>query len=295
MRYEIEERRLTSFDGTEIAYHVVGEGLPVLLCNGLGGSWQAWTHQIDYLADRYQFISWDYRGLYASGPPPEPAALDMRSQACDALEIMEAEGIDRAALFGWSMGVQVALEIFRAAPQKVAALVILNGVPGRPFDTLLNAGVMDKVVPPVLRGLQSIHQVVELVVGQLVKQPETVQWIKRIGLAASTLDEDVFHALADSFRDLDMKTYMKTLELLGEHDAWDVLSSIDVPTLVIAGGRDLMTPGAVAERTAQRIRGAELMIIPKGTHYAAVEYPEMINLRIEKFFTERGYTVKPSP
>lgn len=293
MRFEVEERRVTSFDGTEIAYHVVGEGLPVLLCNGLGGSWQAWTHQIDYLGDRYRFISWDYRGLYASGMPPDRDALDMRAQACDGLEILEAEGIERAALFGWSMGVQVALEIFRAAPQKVAAFMLINGVPGRPFDTLLNAGVMDKVVPPVLRGLQAAHQLVELVVGQVVQQPETVQWLKRIGLAASTLDETVFHALADSFRDLDMKTYMRTLEMLGEHDAWDVLSDIDVPTLVVAGGKDVMTPRAVAERMTNQIAGAELMIVPKGTHYTAVEYPEVLNLRIEKFFTERGYAATP--
>ncbi len=292
MRHDIEERRITSFDGTELAYHVVGDGPAIMLCNGLGGSWQVWTHQIDHLADRYRFVSWDYRGLYASGPPPDPDALDMRSQACDGLEIMEAEGIDRAAVFGWSMGVQVAFEMFRAAPHKVAALMLMNGVAGRPFDTLFNAGVMDKVVPPVLRGLQSIHQLVELVVGQLVKQPETVQWVKRVGLAANTLDEEVFHQLADSFRALDMKIYMRTLELLGDHDAWDVLLSVDVPTLIVTGTRDLMTPRAVAERMAERIAGAELMSVPQGTHYVAVEYPELLNLRIEKFLAERGYEAK---
>ena len=77
----VEERRVTSYDGTDIAYHVVGRGRPVLLCNGLGGSWVAWTHQIRYLSDRYRFISWDYRGLYRSGPPATPGALQIDAHA----------------------------------------------------------------------------------------------------------------------------------------------------------------------------------------------------------------------
>jgi anthranilate/para-aminobenzoate synthase component II len=44
-----------------------------------------------------------------------------------------------------------------------------------------------------------------------------------------------------------------------------------------------------AERMARRTRGSEIMVLPGATHYAALEYPEMINLRLEKFFRERGY------
>ena len=79
------------------------------------------------------------------------------------------------------------------------------------------------------------------------------------------------------------------LEKLGEHDASDVLAQIDVATLVIAGDRDLFTPRSQAERMARRIPGAEIMVVPGGTHYVAVEYPELVNLRIEKFFRERGF------
>jgi pimeloyl-ACP methyl ester carboxylesterase len=285
----VEEHRVASFDATDIAYHVTGQGLPVLLGNGLGGSWRAWQHQIGYLDGRYRFISWDYRGLYRSGPPPSLDALRVEDHVRDALAVLDAEKIERTAVIGWSMGVQIAIELFRAAPERVAALVLVNGVAGKPYDTVLDTRALRHVLPRTIRTLGRISPVVEAVTRQLVRSPETVVWAKRVGLASSTLDEDLFRELAGSFEDLDMEVYMRTLELIGEHDAYDLLPSIDVPTLVIAGDRDAMTPRSAAEKMVRAIPGAELMIVPGGTHYVAVEYPELVNLRIEKFFTERGY------
>lgn len=290
----VEERRVRSYDGTDIAYHVVGQGPPVLLCNGLGGSWVAWTHQIEYLRDRYRFISWDYRGLYRSGPPATPDALQVDAHARDGLAVMDAEGIDGAALLGWSMGVQVALETFRIAPERVSNMTLLNGVSGQIYESVLNLGFMDKVVPPALRALGGAPRAVEAVVQRAVGFPGTVRLAKAFGLAAPTLDEEIFEALAASFKGLDMGVYLRLLELLGEHDATPLLPSVDVPVLVVAGERDVMTPHVAAARMAATIPGAELMVIPGATHYAAVEYPELVNLRLEKFWLERGYPARAS-
>lgn len=249
----------------------------------------AWSHQMRYLSDRYTFISWDYRGLYRSGPPSDPTALRVRDHMQDALAVLDAEGADSAAIFGWSMGVQVALELFAQHPERVRNLMLINGVPGTPWNTVMNVGFMGDLIPPVIRGIGAMPRIAEAVTRRVVNMPETVQWAKRIGLAARTLDEDIFQRLASSFADLDMGIYMRVLEYLGEHDAAHVLGDVDVPTLVIAGDRDLFTPRAAAERMARRIAGAELLVVPGGTHYVAVEYPELVNLRIEKFFRERGY------
>ena len=288
---QVEERRFVSFDGTDIAYHVTGEGPPILLCNGLGGRWKAWSHQIQYFRDRYRVFSWDYRGLYESGHPPDGEALSVPLHARDGLRLMEEEGIERAAVVGWSMGVQVALEMFREAPERVAAMALINGVAGRPWDYVFNVNMIGRLLPTVLQGLGTVPKVIEAVVAQASRMPETVQWTKRIGLASSTLDDALFAELAEDFRTLDMGTYIHLLELLGEHDAWDLLPQIDVPVLIVAGSRDAFTPSAAAERMARRIPGAEIMVIPGATHYAALEYPEMLNLRLEKFFRERGYDV----
>jgi pimeloyl-ACP methyl ester carboxylesterase len=286
---QVEEKRIESFDGTELAYHRVGQGRPILLCNGLGGSWMAWTHQISHFRDRYDFVSWDYRGLYRSGRPPNADALRVEDHARDGLAVLEAAGAQKAVLAGWSMGVQVALEIFRAAPEKVGALVLMNGVAGEPWNTVMNFRMLGRAFPPALRTLGSASWLAEGVTRRVAVMPELIQWAKRLGLASNTLDEDIASQLARSFSGLDMKTYVRILELLGEHDAHDILDDVDVPVLVIAGDKDLFTPKAAARRIVAAIPGAELLVVPGGTHYVAVEYPELVNLRLEKFFRERGY------
>ncbi|MGD8608296.1 MAG: alpha/beta hydrolase [Myxococcales bacterium] len=285
----VEERRFMSFDGTEIAYQRVGEGPPILLCNGLGGSWEAWSHQIQYFRNRYRILSWDYRGLYGSDTPASANALRIVDHARDALSLLEEEGAERAAIVGWSMGVQVGLEMFRAAPEKVASIAMLNGVAGRPWDYVFNLSLVGRLLPPFLRTLRSAPRAIEALVRQATRLPDPGEWLKRIGLTARTLDAQVVDELVDKLRMLDMDTFLRLLERMGEHDAWDLLSLIDVPVLIIAGSRDVLTPRSAAERMARRIRGSEIMIIPGATHYAALEYPEMINLRLEKFLRERGY------
>jgi len=285
----VEERRFVSFDGTEIAYQAVGQGRPILLCNGLGGSWEAWSHQIQYFRDRYRLLSWDYRGLYGSSLPADPDALGIADHARDGLHLLREEGADRAAIVGWSMGVQVGLEMFRAAPERVASLAMLNGLPGRPWDYVFNLSLVGRLLPPFLRSLRSMPRTIEAVVRQATRLPDPGEWAKRIGLAARTLDEQVVAELVAKLRMVDMDTFIRLLERMGEHDGWDLLPLIDVPTLIIAGSRDVFTPRSAAERMARRIRGSEVMLLPGATHYAALEYPEMLNLRLEKFLRERGY------
>lgn len=282
-----DEKRLRSFDGTELAWHALGEGPPILLANGLGGSWKAWSHQVAYFGQR-RFLSWDYRGLYKSAPPADPDAITMVDHARDALAVLDAANAEPAIVFAWSMGVQVALELFHRAPERVRALVLVNGVAGKPWDTLLDTSAFRNVMPRALRIAAAMPNLLSRATRRVVAQPETVAWVKRIGLAGRTLDEELWGELAASFGELDMGAYVRTLEKLGEHDAWSLLGSIDVPTLIIAGDRDVMTPRSAAERCVRAIPGAELLVVPGGTHYVAVEYPELVNLRVEKFFRERG-------
>ncbi len=159
----------------------------------------------------------------------------------------------------------------------------------RPWETAFGVPKIGGLIPHVLGAVRTIPAIAQSVTERVVQWPETVTWAKRVGLAGQTLDEEIFAQLAGSFAELDMDLYFHTLELLGEHDARDVLDEVDVPLLVISGDRNLFTPRRAAEDMVRRVRGAELLVVPGGTHYVAVEYPELVNLRVEKFFRERGY------
>jgi pimeloyl-ACP methyl ester carboxylesterase len=291
----IETHRLASFDGTSIAYHVTPapfEGAPwVILANGLGGTTLAWRALIDYLGGRYRFLTWDYRGLYASGRPcpDEAAAYTIPNHVRDLAAILAAERIERASFVGWSMGVQVLLEAYPPLEARFHNLILLSGTYGRPLDTWSPLPGMKMVLPSLLELARRAHATATQMTRKAAVQPEAVAWFKRLGLIGPALDDADFAELVQAFAALDMEPFFRNLRALGDHDAESVLPSIAAPTLIIAGDRDLFTPAELARQMAQRIPSAELLVVRGGTHYAAVEYPELVSLRIERFYREHRF------
>ncbi|MFO0589561.1 MAG: alpha/beta hydrolase [Polyangiaceae bacterium] len=286
---------MTSFDGTRIAYHTTAEpfaGAPViLLANGLGGPPTSWRAQIDYLSDRYRLITWDYRGMYASGKPPrnEASSYLVPNHVRDLETIAKAEGVTRAALIGWSMGVQVSLEAYRQLPGLICNLVLINGTSGRALDTVSPLPGAKVVLPKIIDVARKAHGLAKQLAQRTTSQPETALWFKRMGLISETFDDGVFAELVHEYGGLDMEAFFFNLKAIGTHDAGPVLSTIDVPVLVITGDHDSFTPRALAQQMARTIRDAEMLVVRGGTHYTCVEFPELVNLRIERFFREHGF------
>ena len=79
------------------------------------------------------------------------------------------------------------------------------------------------------------------------------------------------------------------------HDAGPWLKEIDAPTLVVGGEHDWLTPLSLSTEMAETIPDAELLILPKGSHAALIEHPELLNLRIEKFIHEKVEPFLASP
>ncbi|HEY4122774.1 MAG TPA: alpha/beta hydrolase [Byssovorax sp.] len=291
----IDTRKVRALDGTEIAYHVTAGPSPdapvVILANGLGGTYLAWRGIIDYLGARCRFITWDYRGLYASGRPKNDvqSAYAIPNHVRDLEAILAAEGVDKASFVGWSMGVQVLLEATRTLRPRMHDLVLLNGTFGRPLDTLSPLPGMKQVLPSLVDLARRVHSIATQMTRKATALPECVTWFKRLGLIGPTLDDGVFTELVQAFGQLDMETFFRNLRAIGEHDAADVLPRIDVPVLVVTGDRDLMTPVALAQQMARKIPSSEILVVRGGTHYTAVEYPELVSLRMERFYRETGF------
>lgn len=289
-RLDVETKTLQTPDGTTIAYYdTAGDKPPVILANGLGGPFAAWRYQVDYFRERYRILSWDYRGLNpASRPPGNPPRLDIGTHVADLEALLAETGVERAAFIGWSMGVQVMLELYDRRPERFSNMVFVNGTFGRPFETLA-VPLVARVMPSVVRQVQRHHRIGSALLQRATRWPETLLWLKRLGFIGSTLDGELFREMASEFSEVDLDLYLRLLRSLGEHDAARILETVRVPTLVIAGDRDAFTPRQLAQQMARRIPGGELLLVRGATHYAAVEYPELVNLRIEKFFREHGY------
>lgn len=290
MRPDLETRTFISFDGTPIGYQVTGapDGIPMLLANGVGATITAYRFVIHHFRDRFRFYAWDYRGMYSSGRPLGGYdAMTVEHHARDGLALVQHEGLEGALAFGWSMGVQVLLEMCRAAECRLRGLVLHNGVAGRPYRSVAGTDLFGAWVPRTLRTLQRADGWVSQTVRRAAHAPWLIPLASRVGLVHHALDREVFVDIAQNFKQLDMHLYLEALQRLGEHDASDVLEGLAPPTLLLASTHDRMIPLSAMERMRERIPDCELRVIPGGTHYAAVEFPELINRHVESWLERR--------
>ena len=273
------QRSLIVRDGTRIGYQVRAGRTPdapvVVLANGLGGTCVAFRHLYAAMPD-HRVLCWDYRGLYTSGAASDPAAYTVRHQVDDLVEILGAEAVDRAVVVGWSMGVQVGFELWRAAPERVAGLFAINGTSGRPFRTVLSSRFVERAIPVLLRMMKAQAERIGRAAGRVAASDAMIGAMKRFGMVSDRLDVETFRAVAGGFGSIDYAIYSDLLTRLGEHDATAALATITVPTSIVTGDRDILTPPSTAEQIHRAIPGSRLCVIRGGTHYTPVEYPAIV-------------------
>ncbi len=296
--FALSRSTVTSFDGTPLGVQTVtsadtpADAPVLLLANGLGATVTAYRYLLTRFSRTFRFVSWDYRGLYASGRPVGGYdSLGVASHAKDALAVLDALHLTEVHALGWSMGVQVLIELYRHAPERFATLVLHNGVAGRPWDSVAGTELFKELMDPVLAASQRVDFLIERAVARVIDWDGFLPLAMRAGLVSKELDREVFLDVAAGFKSLDMHLYIELLRRLGRHDATDVLPRIDVPTLILQGAKDVLTPLPTAERMARAIPGAQLAVLPGGTHYAAVEMPDELNRHLERFWEVAGLDV----
>jgi len=289
--FTIQQKRFKSFDGTSIGYQVIGRGKrDIVLCNGLGGSATAWEPLYERFGKDYRFITWDYRGLFKSDPPQDPANMDVASHAKDLHFLLAKEKIKKALIGGWSMGIQVGLEYYRLQPKAFEALFLINGTCGQPFRTVMNSPLSRYILPVVndlaKRLMPAVQPTLKPLANRVIDWEMFLKIVVNLGLVHENLHSKTFNKVAKEMVNTDLVYYHSIMEHLSQHDASDVLPSIKVPTLIIAGTNDIITPVKVAERMASLCPKAELFIVPHGTHYTLLEFSKEVNLRLAHFLEE---------
>ena len=285
---KIQTEKIVSFDQTELNAYREGEQGPwMCLSNGLGGSYSAWEPYCERFRETHRLLSWDYRGLFNSGKCADPSAVDVPSQAQDLLALLDHYEVKSAVHVGWSMGVQVLLELVRIAPERIDALILIGGASGNPFDTAVDGGPVARMIRPFIEKLHALEPIFGPYASRVVPLvPQATSVMKMMGVVRHSADDKLLKNIASEWVKLDFDCYLETFKQLGEHDASDVLPSVNVPTLIVVGDKDIMTPVSVSEAMHAQITGSELFVIRNGTHYVPVEYSELLNLRVEKFLDE---------
>ncbi len=285
----LRQHTVTAADGTSIAYQVVGEGERLLLlANGLGGRLYAWLPLIDRLYRGYRLVTWDYRGLFDSGSPPKRRMLAIPNHVIDAHAILDAEGADDAVVFGWSMGVQVGLELAVTHPEHVAGLVLINGTYGHALSTALQPLLPMPGVRPIA------HRMIEL----LQSRPVPLHTMARVTRAGVPLvaramarlvrreESELLPLMAQYTDDVmgpSFDNYLYLFQELDAHSVYHTLPAIEAPTLLISGLLDILTPARQSYTMARRIPRAEHLPLRRAGHFALLEQPQAVLPAVEAF------------
>ncbi|MEH6415940.1 3-oxoadipate enol-lactonase [Pseudomonas sp. CGJS7] len=251
-------------DGVRIAYRFDGDAAkPVLmLSNSIGTSLHMWDAQIPALTRHFRVLRYDLRGHGGSGVADGAYSLDRLGR--DALELLDALGIERVHFLGLSLGGMVGQWLGVHAPERIERLILSNT-----SAYLGPAGQWDERIAAVL---------------QAPDMGETAEMFLRNWFPESMLHGD--SAAVREFRAMLLATPQRGLAgnyaAVRDMDLRRVIALIPLPTLVIAGEFDTVTAASHSEAIAATIPGAKLLSLPV-VHLSNVEFGEAFERAVIEF------------
>lgn len=246
-------------NGRRIAYDERGDGRAVLFLHGFPHDRTLWTPQLQSLGMRAHTIAMDLRGLgesQAGGP------YTMDAYADDAVALLDHLGEPHATVVGLSMGGYAALALWRRHPARVRSLV-LTSTRATADDDATRARREEMIRRLTSGGSEAIAD--DQLAGSLGRttrrtRPELVRGVRT--MLASAPAAGARGALE---------------AMLARPDSTPTLATITVPTLVLVGDEDVVTPERDARYMHERIPGSRLEVICNAGHVCNIERPAAFN------------------
>ena len=247
-----------------------GQGTPLVLLHAFPLSSELWRPQLETLSDELRVIAPDLPGFGASPDFEGTPSVEIMAQSVMAL--LEHLNLNEPVILGGlSMGGYAALAFARLFPASLRALILCDT--RAEADTPEGKANRDKLIALAQSegGAAVVEQMTPKLLGESTQnsRPDVGKTVKQLGLAQSDA------AIANALR-----------ALRDRADSLDLLPQIQVPTLVIVGEEDGITPLTAAQTMAQNIRGAKLVVIPQAGHLSNIEQPEIFNGAVRDFVRE---------
>lgn len=247
-------RRLV-VNGLTMAVETHGDGVPVLFIHGFPLDRTVWRQIVSSLTG-YQRIAPDLRGFGLSHPPEDGQSIG--DYADDLVALLDLLGVHRAVVCGHSMGGYIAFELVRRFPMRVGGLILMN--------TRADADGPEARVrrEELVRQVQErgTHSLVDAMLPKLLS-PD--------GLAGMPGVVSAVRAMISAASPAGVTSALRAMKERG--DSTPSLSDIGVPTLVVAGRDDQLVSLEQSQAMAERIRGAQLKVIPGAGHLVPMEQP----------------------
>lgn len=244
-------------------------GVPLLLVHGFPLDHRMWCGQLDGLGDIARVVALDLPGF--GGTPPDSddgTATRMDAFADHVLALADALGFSTFVVGGLSMGGYVALAVARRRPERLSGLLLFDTRAEPDSDEARPAReeLAIRVLAQGVEGLVDEFSARLLAPRTLAERPHVVRAIGEMIRSASAV------GVAAASRGMALRP-----------DARPHLAAIRVPTLVVGGEEDRVTPPETIEKLAAAIPGAECLIVPGAGHLAPLEEPRLVNAGLRRF------------
>jgi pimeloyl-ACP methyl ester carboxylesterase len=274
IRKTIPEDRFLRIGDQLVHIEQAGQGEPVLLIHGFGGSTYAWRKVMPGLAESFRVIALDLNGFGYTQRPRSFESYTREGQTALMLRVLDALGIEKAHFIGHSYGGGLTLFLASRHPERMRSMVLLD-------STSPNYAVSRRNRAAALKPLTGFF------LRTVALRPSAV----RRGLLRSFYDDSLVTPEL-------VREYYNRLRVEGASNAyygltaptptrqeWVTIEKIQVPSLVIYGAEDVLIPPE-AGRRANRLPNSEFVVLERTGHIPMEESPEEL-LRIVLPFLKR--------
>lgn len=250
-------------NGTRLHVTETGAGHAVLFLHGMGCDGTDWQPQIDVFSADRRCIAIDHRG-HGRSSREVGDGYSIAGFAADAIGVLDHLDVDRAHVVGLSMGGMIAQQLTLTAPDRVCTLSLLDTF-ARPGATGEGMGAMaDQVEAGGLDALAAGFHAMVFSAATIGSKPDLVERF-----------DTQFRGNTPACLAWDMRA-------IAAINTYERLGSITVPTVVLCGAEDNLTPIAMAEELAAAIPGATLEIVPDAGHFSNIENSDFVNQVLAK-------------
>jgi 3-oxoadipate enol-lactonase len=252
--------RVITNNGYEIGYAEAGGGprIPIVFLHGVGSDKSVWRPQLAHFGNERRAIAFDYPGYGDSDPAPEGTTRDDYASAI--ISAMHELGIDRAHVCGLSLGGVVAIAMHHAAPERCASLVLADTFAVHPEGRAIYERSQ--------AGSRDLPAMAEARVDVLIGQPAV---------------PEVRREVVETMSRIDPAAYRIGAEAVWLADQRDRAGEIRVPTLVLVGDQDFITPVDLSNELVDLIPDARMQVIAGAGHLTNFEKPEEFNRVLDDF------------
>lgn len=251
-------------------------GEPVILLHGFPLNASMWLAQSRHLADRgFLVVLPDLRGQGRSPVAPGPATMEACAQ--DVLKLADDVGVERFWLGGLSMGGYVAFELYRLAPERVRGLLLA--------DT--------RAEPDTEEGRAKRKELIQKLRTKGTAALEETMGPRLVSDVTHRARPEVWDRVQTMIRSTPVDGAVAALEgMMARRDQGPLLPKIRVPTLVVVGAEDKITPPADSLAMQRHIPGAQLRIVTGAAHMTPMEAPDAFNHFLDDWL--KGFRAAPA-